>query len=156
MVHESYLLELIECSQAYSLLAFAVAVCGPKQGFPALLGVSVRSQRRGVDDLLPQEVVRPGTIVCLIERPEELGDSDDASGLHYSGEITFALWRDNTYQSELARIPWQGWGYSNLGSTNPYSRVDPCTAAYIEHDFTVMRERYAGQPFWTAHRLDDR
>jgi hypothetical protein len=156
MVHEGYLLELIEWSQAYSLLAFAVSVRGPRRGFPALLGVSVRSRRRGVVDLLPQEAGRPGTLVCLIERPEELGDSDDASGLHYSGEITFALWRDNTFQSELARIPWREWGYSNLESLNPYSRIAPCAAAYIEHDFTAMRERYAGQPFWTAHRLDNR
>jgi len=156
MAHEGDLLALNEWSRAYNLLAFAVSVRGPKHGFPALLGVSVRSRRRGVDDFLPQEVGRPGTMVCLIERPEEVGDSDDASGLHYSGEITFALWRDNTYQHELARIAWRAWAYSNLGSANPYSRVDPCTAAYIEHDFTVMRERYAGQPFWTAHRLDDR
>ncbi len=156
MAQERHCLELLEWSQGYSLLAFAVSVRGPDDGFPALLGVSVRSRQAGVVDLLPREVERPGTVVCLVEHPEELGDVDDLTQLHYGAEVTFALWSDKTYRSELARIPWRRWDYANLGSPNPNSRVDPCTAAYLEDDFRAMRERHAGEPFWNARRLDGR
>jgi len=102
--------------------------------------------------LLPQEVERPATVVCLVEHPEQVGDVDGTTRLHYSGEVTFALWPDKTYRSELSRIPWLGWDYFNLGSRNPHERVGPYTAAYIEHDFMAMRERYASKPFWNARR----
>jgi len=138
-------LALLEWSQACSLLAFAVSVRGPEDGFPALLGVSVRSRRAGEVDLSPQEVEHPETMVCLVERPEQLGDVDGTTRLRYSGEVTFALWPDKTYRSELARIPWRGWEYLSCGSHNPDER--------IEHDFTAMRERYASKPFWNARRL---
>lgn len=154
MAQERYSLELVEYSQGYSLLAFAVSVRGPDDGFPTLLGVSVRNRYAGVVDLLPQQVDRRGTMVCLVEDPDQLGDSDDTTGHpHYSGEITFALWPDSTYRSELARVPWRPWRYSDLGSLNPYSRVDPITAGSIEDRFTSMRERYAGEPRWLARRL---
>jgi len=154
MATGEYSLELLEWAQASSLLAFAVCVRGPEDGFPALLGVSVRSERTGVVDLLSQEVDRSRTIVCLVEHPEDLGDADDPTELYWAGEITFAFWADRTYESELARIPWRAWKYAHLGSLNPYSRVDPCTAAYLESDFTAMRDRFADELFWTAHRID--
>jgi len=155
MTDREHSLELIESSQAASLLALAVSVRGPEDGFPALLGVSVRSRRSGVVDLLPQEVDHPRTVVCLIEHPERIGDVDRDLQYSYSGEITIALWADSSYETELARIPWRGWGYADPGSLNPYSRVDPCTAAYMEHDFAAMRERYAGELRWVARRVDD-
>jgi len=152
--HERYSLELIDYSQGYGLLAFALAVRGPADGFPSLLGVSARNRRAGVIDLLPQEVDRPGTLICLIQEPDQLGDQDDLLGHpHYGGEITFALWPDRTYRVELARVPWQPWRYSDLGSLDPYSRVDPITAGSIEDHFNSMRERYAGEPRWHARRV---
>jgi hypothetical protein len=154
MVDERYALGLLEWSQGMSLLAFAVSVEGSRDGFPALLGVSVRSRRRGVVDLMPNEVERPGIMVCLIEHPEELGDVDDVRMLRYRGEVTFALWRDRTYQSELARVPWCNWEYHNLWSPNPSNRIDPNTAAYVSK-VEVMRLHYPVEPCWTARRLNE-
>jgi hypothetical protein len=156
MAQEGYVLELIEWSQAAGLLAFAVSVQGPEDGFPVLLGVSVRSRQAGVIDLLPQAVERSGNIVCLVEHPERLGDSGNATAPHCSGEITFALWPDNTFGSEVARIPWRQWTYSSLGAVNSNLRVDACTAAYLDHDFMTMRERYTGALFWIACRPSDK
>jgi len=148
-------LYLLEWSQGQSMLAFAVSVSGPNNGFPALLGVSVRSQLSGIVDLIPHEVKCSGILVCLVEHPEKLGSVDPKSYLHHRGEITFALWRDNTYRDELARIPWCKWTYANLGSLNPSYRVDPCTATNFEHCFESMRKRFSGEPFWVARRLNE-
>ena len=137
-----------------SLLAFAISVEGSNDGCPALLGVSVRSRQGGVVDLMPNEVERSRIMVCLIEHPEELGDVADVSKLRYSGEVTFALWKDRTYQSELARVPWRRWEYLNLWSLNPYNRIDPNTAAYVSK-VEDRRMRYPVEPFWTARRLNE-
>ena len=145
-------LEFREYVQAHGLLAFAISVSGPENRFPAVLGVSVRCRRHGVTDLMPCEAIHPGTVICLVEYPNELGDFSLALPLQYTGEITFALWQDNKYQAELGRIPWREWIYADLGGRNPSNRADPCTAGYLDYDFETMRQRYVGKPRWIAHR----
>lgn len=147
-----YSLRLLECAQGRDLLAFAIATEGPDGGFPALLGVSVRN-RRGVVDLIPREVVGAGSVICLIEYPMELGDRDDRSGLRCSGDVTFALWWDRTYERELARVAWSEWEYFDLWSVDPGHRIDPNTAAYVA-GIHSMRRRYDGVPYWTAGRAN--
>jgi hypothetical protein len=141
-------LKIREVSQSHSLLAFAISVSGTEDCFPALLGVSVRSKRSGVVNLMPYEVLRAGLVVCLVEHPSELGNPDLHTSHLYSGEITFAMWHDKTYQAELARIPWREWVYLT------HNRMDACTAAYCEHDFEAMQQRYIGNPHWIAHRME--
>lgn len=152
-VQKDYGLRTIACSQAYSILSIAIEVEGPKGGFPAILGVSTRSPEKGVTDLASNEVQGPGVIVCLMENPEELGDIDSRNALSCDGEITFALWRDDRFDLELARIPWRRWSYIRIDSIDPYNRVDPYTAAMIERNFESMRTRFKGVPFWTAKRV---
>lgn len=149
----NYSLRTVASSQADSMLAVAIEVGGPGRGFPAVLGASTRSPEKGVTDLAWSEVQSPGVIVCLVESPEELGDTDRLNRLSYDGEITFALWRDDRFNLELARIPWYRWNYIHTGSINPYNRVDPNTAGMIETDFESMRRRFRGAPFWTAKRV---
>lgn len=154
MSQSQYSLDLIESAQAYSLLAFAVSVGGPNDGFPAVLGVSAKNRQVGVIDLSPQQVDSPGTVVCLIEHPEALADIDDTIGYpHYCGEITFALWADSSFGRELARITWRVWRYADLGSLDPSRRIDPISAGRIEDEFTSMRQRYTGAKTWAARKV---
>ena len=142
-----------EYTQGCGLLAFALTVSGSQDCFPALIGVSLRSRRLGVVDLVPHEVLHPGTVICLIEHPADSGDFASVTTLRSMGEITFALWRDNFYRSELARIPWREWAYTDSGNPNPSRRIDPRTAGYLGTDFETMRQRYIGRPHWTAHPI---
>jgi hypothetical protein len=141
-------------SEVNHYLAFNVAVSGTEECFPALLGVSVRSSRAGVVNLVPHEVLHSGTVACLITEPEKLGDVFSATALRYRGEVTFALWRDKTYQSELARAAWREWEHEKCHH-HEQIRFGSCYEAYLKSD-PDMPLRNVDKPHWYADRMERR
>lgn len=103
-----YSIAVIDQYLYHAQVIFGLEIEAHSNEFPLLVGCSLRSSQGCVVDLPARWLLSPGQALWDVKGTDEFKIGSDVFS-EWSGQIKFALWRDDTFNQRLADSGWLAW-----------------------------------------------